>query len=461
MSAPAIEPRAEQRAALATITVSAFALPLMLSSVTVALPAVAGALAMDAVLLSWVPLVFLTSSAAAVLVCGRLADMYGRKRIFTYGTIGVLASSMLVALAQSGEWLIALRALQGVSAAMLYATQVAILSSIYPPERRGQAIGLMAASVYMGLTCGPLLGGWLVELAGWRAAFVAHVPLTLLVLLIGIPRVRGEWAAERRGRFDTAGAVLYAAAIVFLMWGGSVLPRLAGTLAMIAGVLLMWLFLRHERDQTDPLFNVRLFYTNRVFALSSLASLLMYTATFSVLVLASLYLQYLKGLSPTRAGTVMLAQPLLVALVSPLAGRWSDRVEPRILASVGMAITALGLLLLSRIEIATPLPRIAAGLAIVGLGFSLFASPNVNAIMGSVGRTEYGAAGGAVATMRVLGQLCSMGLVAMAFALTIGRVEITPDNYPRLAAAIGVSYLVAAGLCVPGIACSLARGRMR
>lgn len=458
---PGTASSALQRAALAMVIANAFGNALMLSSVTVALPAIARAFALDAVLLAWVPLIFLLTSAATVLAFGRLADMYGRKRVFVIGATGFALSSLLLACAPDAQTLIGLRALQGASAAMLYATQTAILTSVYPPQRRGHVLGLLAAAVYFGLTCGPLVGGWLVEQFGWRAAFVAHLPLTGLVFLVALPRVRGDWAAETRGRFDWRAALLYAVAIVCLMLGVAALPRRLGVVGIVGGIALILAFLRQQHSRPDPLLNVQLLLGNRVFGLSSLASLLMYTTTFSILVLISLYLQYLKGLAPTGAGLVMLAQPLMVALVSPAAGRLSDRLEPRFLASAGIGITALGLFLLSRVSQATPLSHIVTCLLLTGLGFGLFGSPNVSAIMGSVGRGELGQAGGTVATMRILGQLCSMGIVAVAFALTLGQVEITPATYPALARALELSFIAAAALCVPAALCSLARGRVR
>ena len=450
-----------QRAALAMVVANSFGNALMLSSVTVALPSIARAFALDAVLLAWVPLIFLMTSAASVLAFGRLADMYGRKRVFVIGASGFAVSSILLACAPNAAALIGLRVFQGTSAAMLYATQTAIITSVYPPQQRGRVLGLLAASVYFGLTCGPLVGGWLVEQFGWRAAFVAHLPFTLLVLLVALPRVKGDWAAETRGRFDRQGAALYATAIVCLMLGVAELPASAGLLGLGAGLVLMLVFLRHQLGRPDPLLNVSLLLGNRAFGLSSLAALLMYTTTFSILVLISLYLQYLKGMAPTEAGLVMLAQPLVVAAVSPLAGRLSDRVEPRLLASAGIAITALGLLLLSQLTATSPVAQIVGCLLLTGFGFGLFGSPNVSAIMGAVGRGELGQAGGTVATMRILGQLCSMGIVAMAFSLTLGKVEISPANYPALGHALALSFGVAAALCVPALVCSLARGRLR
>ncbi len=450
----------DQRAALVTMVVSSFALPLMLSAVNVALPSVAQALRMDAVALSWVQLIFLTCSAATVLSFGRLADLLGRKRIFVWGIRTLLVSSLLAAFARSAEWLLFARAIQGFSAAMVYSTHIAILTSVYPPEQRGKAIGTLVAAVYFGLTCGPLLGGWLIQTWGWQAAFLAHLPLTLLVLLFGVRRLRGEWRADSPGRFDLAGALLYGGSIVLLMWGGTHLPDLIGLCSLGGGAVGLIAFFRHQHGHQDPLLDVRLFYTNRVFALSSLASLLMYATTYSTLVLVSLYLQYLKALTPMQAGLVMLAQPSVSAVLSPVAGRLSDRTEPRVIASLGVAITALGLWMLSTLSASSALWEAVACLLATGLGFSLFSSPNANAIMSGVPRSLYGTAGGVVATMRILGQLASMGLVAMVFALTMGRVEITPATYPALERALEASFLVGALICLLALACSLARGRL-
>lgn len=450
----------DQRTALVTMVVSSFALPLMLSAVNVALPSVAQALRMDAVTLSWVQLIFLTCSAATVLSFGRLADLLGRKRVFEWGIRTLIVASLLAAFAETAQWLLFARAIQGLSAAMVYSTHIAILTSVYPPEQRGKAIGTLVAAVYFGLTCGPLLGGWLIQSWGWQAAFLAHLPLTLLVMLFGLPRLKGEWRAESPGRFDRTGALLYGGSVVLLMWGGASLPGLWGVCGVVAGMAGLVVFFRHQHGREEPLLDVRLFYTNRVFALSSLASLLMYATTYSTLVLVSLYLQYIKALEPLEAGLVMLAQPAVSTVISPLAGRLSDRAEPRIIASLGVAVTALGLWMLSLLSAASNLWEAIACLLITGLGFSLFSSPNANAIMSGVPRSLYGTAGGVVATMRILGQLASMGLVATVFALTMGRVEITPQTYPALEHALETSFLLAAIICLLALACSLARGRL-
>ncbi len=448
------------RAAVLMVMLNSIATAMMLSAVNVALPEIADALAIDAVTLSWIPMSYLMASAACVLVFGRLADMYGRKRIFLLGTAGVIVTSVVAALAVDEITLIGGRLLQGIAAAMLYATHIAIITSVYPPARRGAAIGYSVSAIYIGLAAGPLAAGWLVELVSWRLTFLVHLPLALAALWIGLTRLPLEWRADTRGEFDVLGAVLYAIGIVVLMAGLALLPQTVGFTMMIAGTAGLWLFVRHERRHPHPIFEVGLFFTSRVFALSCLTSLVMYTTTFANVVLVSLYLQFLKGEAPGTTGMVMMAQPVVMAVFSPLAGRLSDSVEPRLIASLGMGLVAISLACFASFDANTPLAAVIACLAATGLGFSLFSSPNANAIMSSVDRSAYAQASSVMSVMRVVGQMTSMGMVALIFALLLGPVTITPAIYPQLGHAISMCFALGAALCLCGAGLSLARGQM-
>jgi EmrB/QacA subfamily drug resistance transporter len=458
-AAPALD-AGLRRATIVMIVLSSVATAVMLSAVNVALPAIAHDLGIDAVTLSWIPMAYLMASAACVLAAGRLADLHGRKRVFLLGTAWVVVASVLAALADNTTLLLTGRLLQGVGAAMLFATQIAIISSVFPPARRGAAIGYAISAIYLGLALGPALGGWLIGPWSWRATFLLHVPLSLAALWIGLRHLPMEWRSEERGRFDVAGALIYGVAIVVLMLGLTHLPGVPGSAMLIAGAAGLWAFFRHAHGHPHPIFDVELFYTNRVFTLSCLAALFMYTSTFANVVLVSLYLQYLKGVTPATAGLVMMAQPVVMAAFSPLAGRLSDSVEPRLLASLGMALTALALGGLAALDAASPLVAAIACLLLTGFGFSLFSSPNANAIMSAVARGAYSQASGAMSLMRVLGQLTSMGLVALVFAVLLGPVAITPAVHGGLARAISLCFMLGAGLCVLGMLLSLARGEV-
>lgn len=449
-----------QRTVLLMVLLNAFATPLMLSASNVALPHIAKDLQLDAVLIAWVPMVYLMASAMFVLVFGRLADMLGRKRIFLLGTIGLILTSVFVAMAQSAAFLIAARFLQGISAAMLYATQVAIVSSVFAPQQRGRAIGLTVSVIYLGLTCGPLLGGIMVDLYGWRASFLLHIPLAIVVLLIGFCRVDEEWSATDPGGFDFKGAVLYGISVASLCLAVTDLNSLHGLLFLLLGCFALWGFVKLEQGLSHPLFDVTLFFSNRVFAFSCCASLIIYAAVFANIFLLSFYLQCFKDFSVTITGMIIMVQPLTMAIFSPWIGRLSDRIEPGILASVGMLVTALGLLLLGLLDMHSDIYELVFALILTGMGFSLFSSPNANAIMSTVEKRYYGAAAGSLATMRIIGQMMSMVLVVLVFAMFVGSVEIEPSMYHSLEQAIRMCFFIAAGLCVPGAMFSLVRGRI-
>ena len=460
MSAPVPVAAPLRRVTMFMVVLNSVSTAMMLTGVNVALPAIAADLKVDAVALSWIPTTYLLASAAFTLSFGRLADMFGRKRIYLLGTAGVVVSSILAAFAANEVQLIGGRLLQGICAAMLYATNVAIVSSVQPPKQRGQAIGLTVSAIYFGLSVGPLFAGWLIELAGWRATFLMHVPLSLVVLYIGSARLKIEWRAEERGVFDLKGALLYMVGLSALMLGVSSLPGPLGVGAVVCGLLGVWWFVRHERRHPHPLMDVRLLYSSRVFLMSCLASMVMYTTTFANVVLVSLYLQYLKEFSAAAAGLVLMAQPTVMTVVSPFAGRMSDRSEPRVIASIGMGLTALGLGAFAFLDAQSSLLFAVAALVLSGVGFSLFSSPNANAIMGAVALNDYGRAASTMAVMRVVGQMASMGLVAMVFSVLIGPVQITPDVYPRLESAIQTCFALSALLAILGVGLSLARGRM-
>ena len=453
--------RTLQRTALTIVCLGAFITPLMLSAVNVAIPTIAQGLKMDAITASWVPLAYLLSSGVFLLPFGRLGDMYGRKKMFLSGMTTVTVASILASLAPSPLVLILCRALQGMGAAMLFGTGIAILSSVYPPEKRGKVLGLSVSSVYLGLTCGPFAGGWVTQQFGWRSVFVFHIPVVLLVIILGLINLKGEWRGPEGQKFDIPGALIYGAAVIALMYGFSILPALSGFALILLSGIGFAVFFRYEKGLQYPLFNVNLFSGNPVLTWSCVAALIMYSSTFSVTFLMSLYLQNIREFTPQLAGLIMISQPLVMTLFSPVAGRMSDHYEPRLIASSGMGLTAIGLAMLAVAGPLTQTELIVLTLMLVGFGFSLFSSPNTNAILSSVDKKYLGAASGTVATMRVIGQMFSMGIVTLVFALMLGPVQFSPEQHGQLLASINASFIVASALCFIGVYFSLKRGNLR
>ncbi len=438
---------------------SSFITPFNSASVNIALPTIGHELHLDAVLLGWVATAYLLAAAAFLVPLGRLADIRGRKRLFLIGIIVYAVASILCALAPSGIWLIIFRALQGLGGAMIFGTGIAILTSVFTVRERGRALGLNVAAVYIGLSTGPVIGGFFTDRLGWPSIFYLNAFLALIVIVAVFWKLRGEWTGARGESFDLVGSIIYCLALITIIYGLSELPDQTGAWLLAIGLAAAVIFVLWEVRQKYPVLNISLFRSNIVFRYSNLAALINYSATSSVAFLLTFYLQYIKGYSPEYAGLILVAQPVVMVICSPVAGSLSDRMEPRLVASAGMAVTAAGLLMLAFLNSNSGLVFVLAILVVLGLGFGFFSSPNTNAVMSSVDRSSYGVASGMLGTMRLTGQMFSLAVALLLFALLIGRVQITPVYYPSFLTSMRLAFIISAALCFAGIFASIARGK--
>ncbi|MCX7995823.1 MAG: MFS transporter [candidate division WOR-3 bacterium] len=441
-------------------TLGSFLTPFMGSSINVALPNIGKEFNMNALLLSWIPTSYLLAAAMSLVPIGRVADMLGRRKVFFAGVTIFSIFSFLCGISNNASFLLGFRVIQGIGGAMIFGTSVAILTEAFPLHERGRALGINVAGVYLGLSLGPFIGGFLTHNFGWRTIFFLNTIIGILMLIMIIFSLKMEGKISTIGDFDYTGTLIYSPALFFFMYGLSLLPGFPGLILLIIGFILIWLFIRWESRVIKPLLNIHLFKANPAFLFSNLAALINYSATSAVSFLLSLYLQYLKGLPPQKAGLILIAQPITMTIFSPFAGRLSDKVQPGIIASTGMGLTSGGLLLLSFLNKDTGVDLIITYLVILGFGFALFSSPNTNAVMSSVEMAHYGVASSTLATMRLLGQMSSMGFVMLIFSLLLGRVKITPEIYPSFMHSLKISFYIFTGLCILGIFASLRRGRI-
>lgn len=440
---------------LLIVVLGSFLVVFMATSINVALPSIGGELSMDPVLLSWVAMAYLLASAMFCIPFGRAGDILGRKRVYLWGIFIYTVSSLLCGLASSGRLLISLRVVQGIGSAMVFATYLAILSSVFTAGERGKALGINIAALSIAASLGPFIGGILTQHLGWRSVFFVNVPLGLMVIAITSRALRGEWADARGERFDFVGSAVYSLSLVGIMYGISQLPGISGASLILVGGVAMAGFVVWESRVEFPVLRLELFTRNRAFVFSNLAALISFSAIYAVGFLLSLYLQQVKGLSPQVAGTVLLAQAGLQAVVSPFAGRLSDRVASRVVSSIGMALMATALGLFAFLGTNTSLTFVLAGLALLGGGFGLFSSPNMNAVMSAVEPSFYGLASATRSTVRTVGQVLSLAIATALLATYMGRVEIAPENYQLFLASTRTSFLIFAALCFGGIFASL------
>ena len=434
---------------LLTMMMSSFVTPFTSSALTLSLPDIGRDYGASANELGWVLEIFLLASIVCLLPMGNLADRFGKRRVFLWGTILFTLSSALCIVTPDMGFLLAARALQVVAAAMLYATNMSIVALSFPPEQRGRALGWMVSMVYVGLACGPVLGGLLNYYAGWQSIFVFITAACLAcVVMTGL-------YLHQSGR--KSGSACRWAAHCF--YGSATIPAMSSEpassigLAPVLGLVLLIAFVRHEMKAKDPILPVHIFVENREFSLSNLTAMINYSATFAISFLMSIYLQSVLGLSSREAGLVMLIQPIVMAVLSPTAGKLSDRHSPTRIATVGMAITALGILGLVAVVHLESLWLVVPVVVIIGIGFALFAAPNNNAIMGAVPKRYYSLATSMIGTVRLVGQVISVAIVTMVLSLDWNWLP----QLEGLVRNIEISFIVFTLLCLIGILPSVAR----
>jgi EmrB/QacA subfamily drug resistance transporter len=416
-------------------------------------------LGMDVVTIGWVSTIFILAAAMFQIPFGKIADLFGRKKIFLSGTVIFTLSSLLLVFVDTSITFIVFRFMQGLGAALIYATSNAILTASFPPNQRGKVIGISVTGVYIGLTLSPLLGGIMTQNLGWRTQFCFNIPFGLIIIILILFKVKGEWTSEKREKFDYVGSIIYALFLFFLIFAFSLLPSIQGYIFILVSILGATVFFIWEKKITYPVLNLDLFKNNRYFSFSCLVSIFFYISTIALALLLSLFMQYLKGMSPQEAGYILLIQPLLQAIFSPIAGRLSDKIETRKLVSVGILFVIIGILPLIFLDSDYPIILIAVSFGIVGLGTAFFSSPNIRAIMSSVPKNSLGIAAGLEGTMRTIGQTLSFGILTIVFAVIIGDVVITPTYYPQFITSARVIIITFLAISLISLVFSILRGK--
>jgi MFS family permease len=431
------------------------------TGLNIALPEIKNEFHLGPVALGWVPLCYILAMAVIMVPLGKIADSKGRRLVFVSGLWILFVSSVALIFVHTYAPLVIFRALSGLGSGMCFASTTAIVALVYPPERRGFAMGIMAMTAYAGQASGPVLGGVIVGTIGWRYIFVVAAVYVLINMFLDFWLLRrAEWKDAAETSFDWQGSLVYAVSLSAFLLGLSWLPLLPGLILTVIGVFGLAAFAWWESHARIPVFDLNLFRHNRLFLLSNVTSVISYASVWSMTYLMSLYLQLVKGLKPEIAGLVLVAGVVLQTFLSPFGGRLSDKVQPRWVVSAGMGFCVVGLAMLALLDLTTPYWLIFVALCFLGIGYALFSGPNQAAIMGSVQRKDVGPAGAMVGTMRVVGQALSVALVTLVLAVVVGRHEITAADNPHFLTGLRISFIIMAVLCAVSVLTSLVRGEV-
>ncbi|MGI6751648.1 MAG: MFS transporter [Anaerovoracaceae bacterium] len=462
---------------LITLILAAFIAPFMGSCLNLAIPSIGEQYESSATMLGWIPTGYLLTTSAFSLPFGKLGDKIGKPLIFTMGIIFFVFIGILSIFAWSITSIIALRILHGIGSAAVFSTNMAILSDSVPAERRGRSLGYATASTYIGLSMGPVVGGFLNHNFGWRSIFAVTAIIGLFLMAgalytFGIKgdkiqsiipsAINGQTDDSNTLYFDWGGSALYAVSISGFLYGlSNFLNSFPALITLISSILLFIALIIRSNKRDDPLIPTGLFRHNTLFVFSNTAALINYCATFATSYMLSLYLQIILKMDSQLAGILLISQPLIMALLSPRAGRMSDRIEPRILSSIGMFLISIGLFIFAFLSFSFPLWLMVLVLVVIGIGFALFSSPNTNAVMSSVEKKDSGLASSMLSTVRTVGQAISMTLITLIISLHVGNTPLANAPPHSLLLCIRTGFLTFSLICALGIFFSFNRGRIR
>jgi EmrB/QacA subfamily drug resistance transporter len=448
-------------AVLAAVGVGTFMSALDASIVNVTLPVVGQALHAPVAAVEWVVTVYLLVVSGLLLIVGRLGDLRGHKDVYVLGFAGFVISSALCGLAGSVQALVAFRAVQALSAAMLYANAPAILTQSFPPSERGKALGMQATMTYLGLAVGPVLGGVLAGTLGWRWIFFVNIPVGGIGVWLSLRNIPRDRPAGTPPRFDVLGAALFFFGLFSLLlalnqghaWGWTAPATLA---LLAAAALLLSTFVAVERRRPEPMLDLSLFQSP-AFSGAVFSAALTYVAQFALLFLLPFYLMRSRGLAAEHAGLVLVSQPVIMAITAPLSGSLSDRLGSRGPVVLGLVVLSAGLVLLSFLGPATPLAYVAGALAVCGLGFGAFVAPNNSRLLGAAPPHRRGIASGVLAAARNVGMVLGVGLAGAVYTTVVER----GGGDAAIPRAVSIATWILAGVTLLATATSWLEGDTR
>ena len=439
---------------LVVATLTSFFTVFLSSAVMVAVPSLAQEFGMSNIVQNWVTMLFFLAVAIFTIPAGQLSAKYGLKKAMVLGSIVYILSSIIAVFSINSEMFLLCRLFQGIGVSFLNVASMAMVVSAFKVQDRGKAIGINVTGVYLATSTSPVIGGFLNFHFGWKSIFLTSVPFLILILVLLITKVNKEWITMGDVPIDWKGCIVYSLGILLFIYGFTMLSELMGVILTIVGIAVLSVFVIIELREKFPVFDVG-FFKNPKFSSANFAALSAYLATFAVITIVNYHLQYIRGYDSQMAGLILLVAPLIQVIMAPISGRLSDRINPQKLAAVGMFFGAISLAMLAMLDNNTSLVFLIVAMIFHGLGFGIFSSPNTNAIMSSVPPKDTSIASASVATMRVIGQTMSMGMLTLVFAFVMGDVPMVSQYFPLLIKSSQITCFICMILCIASVFASL------
>lgn len=443
-----------EKIVLIVATLTSFFTVFLSSAVMVAVPTLASEFGMSNIIQNWVTMLFFLAVAIFTIPSGQLSGKFGLKKSMIFGSSVYILSSIAAIFSINSEIFLICRLVQGIGVSFLNVASMAMVVSAFSPQERGKAIGINVTGVYLATSTSPVIGGFLNFHFGWRSIFLTSVPFLILILVLLITEIKEEWVTMGDVPIDWKGSIVYSLGILLFIYGFTRLDESTGIILTVIGLIVLGVFVALELREKYPVFDVK-FFKNPKFSSANFAALTAYLATFAVTTIVNYHLQYIRGYDSQMAGIILLVAPLIQVIMAPISGRLSDKINPQKLAAIGMFFGAISLAMLSMLNVSTPLWFLIIAMVSHGLGFGIFSSPNTNAIMGLVPQKDTPVASASVATMRVIGQTMSMGMLTLVFAFVMGNVPMIEKYFPLLITSSQITCLICMVLCAASVFASL------
>ena len=448
----------KNKAVIITAVLSAFLATFATSALNLSVPDMSTYFNMGATSVNWISTIYIMTVAAVSIPIGKIADSTSRRNVLIIGLIGYTIFAFAAVFAWNAASILVLRALQGFFSSLIFATNTPIAISAYPPEQKGKAIGIAISGIYTGLALGPVMGGFINTHFTFKGIFVFTSILGVIAIILAVTSVPKD-RSESKPKFDAAGNILSILMIACLIYGLTGINSVPHAWAfVIAAAAFAVLFVIAENKSAEPMIDLSLF-KDRIYTFSNITALLNYTATYALTYVGSIYLQVVRGYPSQTAGLILIAEPIVMALLTPRMGRLSDRIAPFKLVSGGMALCGATLLFFAFAKETTPIPLIMVMLAIAGLGFAMFSSPNTNVILSCVSPSKFSTANSILSTMRTIGQCMGMAIITLVTSAKVGDMALAEADTSNVLGMMHVSFAIFTVCCIVGVFMSLSRDK--